>query len=252
MGGSVALALNLAVFPDCLPDELITAILRGAADKLREAGGAVAGGHTVEGPEPLFGMAVVGFAPRQRIWTKAGALPGDHLVLTKPLGTGIVTTASKADQAASEHVDETIRWMAMLNRRASELATGFAVHAATDITGFALLGHAVEMAHRSQAKLRFRATHLPFVAGAEGYAQQWLFPAGTNNNEAAFSQHVIFAPHMGDELRLLLFTPETSGGLLLSLTPEEAQAYLGAASEQGVAAWLVGEVAAGEGMVEVV
>lgn len=251
MGGEVALALNLAIMPECLPADIVSQILRGGAEKVKEAGGVLAGGHTIEGPEPVFGLAVAGFAPRDGLWTKAGARPGDRLILTKPLGLGLVATALKADLATSEDVEEAERWMATLNRQAAALARRFPIHGATDVTGFALLGHASEMAQRSRAGLRFRFSALPFVPGALGYARDWLFPAGANSNEAAFADLVTFSASLEDELRLLLFTPETSGGLLLSLPPDSARSLLAQARSQGVEAWEVGEVTSEAGRVEV-
>lgn len=251
MGGEVALALNVAVIPECLPSEVVSEMLRGGAEKVREAGGVLAGGHTIEGPEPVFGLAVVGFAPRHGLWTKAGAHPGDRLVLTKPLGLGLVATALKADLATPDDAAEAQGWMAALNRRAAALARRFDVSGATDVTGFSLLGHASEMAERSAAGLRFRFSALPFVSGALGYARDWLFPAGANNNESAFSASVTFTAPLEDELKLLLFTPETSGGLLLSLPPGQADAFLSEARSEGVRVWEVGEVTPDAGRVEV-
>lgn len=252
MGGQVAVALNIAVFPQCLPDDMVSEIIRGGAEKVREAGGAVAGGHTVEGPEPLFGMAVLGFVERERIWAKKGARPGDSLVLTKSLGSGIITTANKADQAVAAHVDGAIRSMMTLNRTACELASPFDIHAATDITGFALIGHASEMARESSICLRFHFDSLPFLDGAIGYARAWLFPAGTTNNETAFASTVSFSTAIPEEMRLLLLTPETSGGLLLALPREQALEYLRLCQERGVDAWQVGEVVEGVGSIEVI
>lgn len=251
MGGRVLFALNIAVFPQCLDDAIVSEILRGGAEKVREAGGAVAGGHTIDGPEPVFGMAVTGIAHRDRLWTKAGARRGDVLLLTKPLGVGIVTTAAKADAAEPEHVAEAVRWMATLNRAAAEAAAGLEVHAATDVTGFSLLGHAAEMAQAGRCTMELDVGSLPFVAGAGDYADQWLFPAGTTHNEAAFAARVGFAESIRQELRLLLLTPETSGGLLLAMPPQAAAAYRRRCTERGVEAWVVGSVVEGEGTVRV-
>lgn len=252
MGGEVALALNLAVIPECLPSDVVSEILRGGAEKIKEAGGVLAGGHTIEGPEPIFGLAVTGFAPRDALWTKAGARLGDRLILTKPLGLGMVATALKAELAAPDHAAEAQRWMATLNRRAASLARRFPIRGATDITGFALLGHASEMAVHSGVGLRFSFRSLPFTAGALDYARDWLFPAGANNNEAAFAPSVAFAAALEDELRLLLFTPETSGGLLLSVPADATDEFLTQAQAEGIDAWLVGEVTPDAGRIEVV
>jgi selenide,water dikinase len=251
MGGDVLLALNIAVFPECLPDEAASAILRGGADKMRETGGALAGGHTIDGPEPLYGMAVIGMAPRDKVWTKGGAQPGDAIVITKPLGVGLVTTAAKSGEAELAHLEASVRVMATLNRAASELARRFPIHAGTDITGFSLVGHACEVAERSSARLRFHFADLPLVDGAVDYANGWLFPAGTSNNESAFSSRVTFADTIPEEMRLLLFTPETSGGLMLVMPEAEARDYVAECQRQGISAWRVGEVIAGEWGVEV-
>jgi len=251
MGGDVLLALNIAVFPECLPDEAASAILRGGADKMRETGGALAGGHTIDGPEPLYGMAVIGMAPRDKVWTKGGAQPGDAIVITKPLGVGLVTTAAKSGEAELAHLEASVRVMATLNRAASELARRFPIHAGTDITGFSLVGHASEVAERSSARLRFHFADLPLVDGAVDYANGWLFPAGTSNNESAFSSRVTFADTIPEEMRLLLFTPETSGGLMLVMPEAEARDYVAECQRQGISAWRVGEVIAGEWGVEV-
>jgi len=251
MGGDVLLALNIAVFPECLPDEAASAILSGGADKMRETGGALAGGHTIDGPEPLYGMAVIGMAPRDKVWTKGGAQPGDAIVITKPLGVGLVTTAAKSGEAELAHLEASVRVMATLNRAASELARRFPIHAGTDITGFSLVGHASEVAERSSARLRFHFADLPLVDGAVDYANGWLFPAGTSNNESAFSSRVTFADTIPEEMRLLLFTPETSGGLMLVMPEAEARDYVAECQRQGISAWRVGEVIAGEWGVEV-
>ena len=251
MGGDVLLALNIAVFPECLPDEAASAILRGGADKMRETGGALAGGHTIDGPEPLYGMAVIGMAPRDKVWTKGGAQRGDAVVITKPLGVGLVTTAAKSGEAELAHLEASVRVMATLNRAASELARRFPIHAGTDITGFSLVGHASEVAERSSARLRFHFADLPLVDGAVDYANGWLFPAGTSNNESAFSSRVTFADTIPEEMRLLLFTPETSGGLMLVMPEAEARDYVAECQRQGISAWRVGEVIAGEWGVEV-
>lgn len=252
MGGEVALALNLAVFPDCLPDDMVSRILQGGAEKVREAGGALVGGHTIVGPEPVFGLAVLGFCPRERLWTKAGAVPGHHLLLSKPLGLGLLATALKADMAKASDVEEAVRWMSLLNRAPARLAQGYHVGGATDVTGFSLLGHGWEMAHHSGVGLRFRFDTLPITSGARSCARQWLFPAGANANESAYAASVVFSSSLPEEMRLLLFTPETSGGLLLSVPENEASNLLRQSSEQGIALWEVGEVTDRVGIVEVV
>ena len=247
MGGQVVLALSIAAFPPKLPAAVIIEILRGAAEKVAEAGGVIAGGHTIDDDEPKFGLAVMGTVHPSRVGRKGGARPGDHLLLTKPLGVGIITTAAKGDQADPAHVDGAIVSMVQLNRQAAELAQQVDFHAMTDVTGFALLGHAYEMASQSAARFRFDLDRLPFLDGAKEYAGLWLFPAGTCNNERTFEAHVTFRG-VEDEIQQLLYTPETSGGLLIALPPAEAERLQGLCREAGQSVWRVGEVVGGEGI----
>ena len=247
MGGEVVLALSIAAFPPKLPAAVLSEILRGAAEKVAEAGGVIAGGHTIDDDEPKFGLAVMGTVHPSRVGRKGGARPGDHLLLTKPLGVGIITTAAKGDQADPAHVEGAIVSMVQLNRQAAELAQQVDFHAMTDITGFALLGHAYEMASQSSVRFRFELEQLPFLEGAEEYAGLWLFPAGTCNNERTFEEHVTFRG-VEDEIQQLLYTPETSGGLLIALPPAEAQRLQGLYREAGQSVWWVGEAVSGEGI----
>jgi selenide,water dikinase len=246
MGGEVALALNICGFPPTLPEETIAEILRGGAEKVLEAGGALAGGHTVDDEEPKYGLAVMGLVHPNRILTKGGARPGDRLALTKPLGVGIIVTAAKGDAADPAHVPPAVASMKRLNRDAARLAQRIGVHACTDITGFALLGHGYEMAERSGVRLRFVVAGLPFLDGAIRYGNEWLFPAGTCRNETCFGRHVDFAADISDEMRQLLFTPETSGGLLLAVAPDKADNLTAAFADTGQPLWIVGEVTTGQ------
>ena len=250
MGGQVVLALSIAAFPPKLPATVISEILRGAAEKVAEAGGVIAGGHTIDDDEPKFGLAVMGTVHPSRVGKKGGARPGDRLLLTKPLGVGIITTAAKGDQADPAHLDGAILSMVQLNRKAAELAQQVTFHAMTDITGFALLGHGYEMASHSGVRFRFELDRLPFLDGAKDYAGQWLFPGGTCNNERTFEDNVTFRG-VPDEIQQLLYTPETSGGLLIALPPAEAGRLEALYGEAGQPVWRVGEVVEGEG-VEVV
>ncbi len=245
MGGKPFLALNVAALPPDLPPAFSAEILRGAAEKARQAGVAVAGGHTVQDKEPKFGLVVLGFVNPEKMLTKGAARPGEVLVLSKPLGFGATTTAIKQAKAAPEHVNEVIDWMTRLNRQAAELALQFGVRAATDITGFSLLGHAWEMASASGVAFRFEWEKLPFVGGALEYAAQFIFPGGASDNRLYFQQHVQFSRPLEEEQQLLLFDPQTSGGLLLSVPAEQVQAMLAAAAEIGQPLWVVGEVIEG-------
>jgi len=248
MGGQVVLALNIAAFPDDLPDEIIREILRGGAEKVKEAGGIIAGGHTIDDKEPKYGLAVTGIVSPDRVSRKAGAEVGDVLVLTKPLGVGIITTAFKSDVAELVHVETATEWMMKLNKGAAEAMQEGIFHAATDITGFSLLGHGYEIAERSGVRLHIRFDDLPFHPGAKAYAKEWLFPAGANRNQQAFGPHIEFAPRIGDEMQMLLFTPETSGGLLIAVPPSAASALLRGLEERGDTGWIIGEVVEGEGI----
>ena len=248
MGGQVVLALNICGFPPDLPPEIVSDILLGGADKVAEAGGALAGGHTIDAKEPTYGLSVMGLVHPDRVWAKGGAQPGDALVLTKPLGVGVVTTALKGEVADPAHVAAAVESMKGLNRRAARLFRQVDVHACTDITGFALLGHGVEMAERSGARLRFYVDGIPFVEGAARYAEDWLFPGGTCNNERAYQHVVRFAPEIPEEMQQLLYTPETSGGLLAAVPAGSLETLTSLFAEEGQPCWVVGEVMAGEGI----
>ena len=248
MGGEVALALNICAFPSDLPEGVVAEILRGGAEKVAESGGVLAGGHTVEDREPKYGLAVMGLVHPEHIFTKGGAQAGDILVLTKPLGVGIVTTALKGEVADPAHVAEAVASMKTLNRGAARLLRQVGAHACTDITGFALLGHAYEMAERGGVRLRFQVSLLPFVAGALGYAEEYLFPGGTCRNQTCYGQAVTFGAEVPDEMRQLLFTPETSGGLLAAVSADRVQELQRLADAAGQPLWVVGEVYAGRGI----
>ncbi len=247
MGGQVVLALTIVAFPPRLPSAVLAEILRGAAEKVAEAGGVIAGGHTIDDDEPKFGLAVMGTVHPDRVGKKGGARPGDTLLLTKPLGIGIITTAAKGDVANADHLQAAIEAMLQLNRKAAELAQQVTFHAMTDITGFALLGHAYEMASQSGVRFRFAFDRLPFLPGAKEYADQWLFPGGSCNNQRTYEEHVSFNG-LEEEMQMLLFTPETSGGLLIALPPADADDLEALFQEAGQAVWRVGEVGEGEGI----
>jgi selenide,water dikinase len=248
MGGDVRLCLNISCFPKDMPTDVIAEILKGGADKVIEAGGILSGGHTINDDEPKYGLAVVGFVHPKRYLTKTGARAGDRLVLTKPLGVGIVTTALKAGAAEAGHVAEATDWMKRLNKPASAILCEAGVSALTDVTGFALVGHALEIAEHSGVRLRFSVDRLPFLGGAHVYADQWLFPGGTSTNRAAYADRVEFGDGIPDETRELLFTPETSGGLLAAVPADRLDRVVALFAETGEPLWVVGEVTEGRGI----
>ena len=248
MGGEVVLALNICGFPPDLPSEIVSEILRGGAEKVAEAGGIVAGGHTLDAKEPTYGLSVMGVVHPDRVATKSGAKPGDVLILTKPLGVGIITTALKGQVADPAHVEAAVESMKRLSRDAARLTQQVGVHACTDITGFALLGHGYEMAEKSGVRLRFYVEQLPFLEGAQQYADDWLFPGGTCNNERAYEHVVRFEPGISEEMQQLLYTPETSGGLLIAVPSGKLEELTALFDTEGQEHWTIGEVVEGEGI----
>jgi selenide,water dikinase len=250
MGGRPLFAINLAAFPDDLPPEVMGEILRGGAEKLREAGAALAGGHTVTDREPKYGLAVTGLVHPERIYAKGGARPGDRLVLSKALGTGVITTAHKRDQVLPEEFDAAVASMLRLNRAASEAVQAtVGVHALTDITGFGLLGHAHEMAHLSNAALTLNYGALPWLPGARRLAEAWVFPGGSERNEEYYGRWVSFAPELLLEEweQRLLHDPQTSGGLLIAVAEDSLAGLLERLRAAGEGAHVIGSVAPGAG-----
>lgn len=248
MGGQPFLALNLAALPPDLPAEICAEILRGGGEKAREAGVALAGGHTVQDKEPKFGLVVLGFAHPQRLLTKGGARPGDRLVISKPLGFGVITTALKRGQATEMDIAEAVDWMKRLNREASQLAVEFGVRCGTDITGFSLMGHGLEMANASQVGMRLSLERIPILDSARRYAEEWIFPGGSADNRLYYGDQVHFAPGIPEHLQMLLFDAQTSGGLLLAAPADRLPAMLERASQIKQPLWEIGEVIAGSGI----
>ncbi|OGK85569.1 MAG: selenide, water dikinase SelD [Candidatus Rokubacteria bacterium GWC2_70_16] len=250
MGGQVVFALNVAGFPRDLPKEIITAIFRGGADKVREAGGVIAGGHTVVDAEPKYGLCVTGRVHPSRIFIKGGLVAGERLFLSKPLGTGVIATAAKADACDPAVLDRAVESMLRLNRAASEVAQEAGVRGATDITGFGLLGHAAEMVEASQAGIALRAKDLPVLPGALVLAEKGHWSGGMKRNrrhiEQTFGQggRLAIDPSVPEALAGLLFEAETSGGLLFSVPPARRGAVLEGFRRRGERCWEIGEVTA--------
>jgi selenide,water dikinase len=248
MGGSPFLALNIAAFPPDLPTGLLSEILRGGAEKARQAGVVVAGGHTVQDKEPKYGLVAVGFVDPRRILTKGGARPGDRLVVTKPLGFGVTTTALKQQKAAAEDVAEVVNWMTRLNRTAGQLAVESELACGTDVTGFSLLGHSWEIARASQVGLRVFFNRVPFVSCAVRYAEQWTFPGGASDNRSYFGKFVRFSATLSEMQQMQLFDPQTSGGLLLAVPKQKMDSFRQRAARLEQPIWDIGEVVEGEGI----
>ena len=250
MGGQPILALAIAAFPDDLPAATIQAILQGGADKVAEAGAVVAGGHTVVDNEPKYGLCVTGLIVPGKATAKANAQPGDVLLLTKPLGTGVITTAIKRNVGDQAHLDVAIAGMLRLNKIAAEIAQTVTIHSATDITGFGLLGHAAEIARTSGVGLRIVADALPLLPGALGYAQQGIVPGGLGRNQSYLEQngYVRYDSAIDPGRKLLLYDPQTSGGLMLALPADAAATLQARYADADQSCWRIGEVVKGSGI----
>ncbi len=246
MGGQPFLALNVAAFPSSLPPDTLGEILRGGAEKAFEAGVVIAGGHTVKDDEPKYGLVAAGFVHPERMLTKGGVKEGDCLVLTKPLGMGVTTTAIKQEKAAPKDIDEAVRWMKRLNREAAALAVEFDLHGATDVTGYSLLGHGLEMARASRVGLRFTYAKIPFTESAHQYAGMGTFPGGAFDNRKYFGPNIHFASGIKEESQMLLFDPQTSGGLLLAVPEKKVDAFLEKAEKIHQPVWVIGEARRGK------
>lgn len=248
MGGEPFLALNIAAMPPDMPAEITEEIFRGGAEKAFEAGVVIAGGHTVQDKEPKYGLVAVGFVHPGRLLTKQSARPGDRLVLTKPLGFGVTTTALKRQLAAEEDVKEVTDWMTRLNGTASRIALECGVTCATDVTGFSLLGHASEIAEAGKVKLHINYAQIPFVSCAQKYASQWTFPGGAADNRLYYQHQVQFGQSLDEQAQMLLFDPQTSGGLLLAVPENNLEQFEHLARKENQPYWIIGEVQKGKGI----
>jgi len=235
MGARPLTALNIAAFPMAsLGADVLADILRGGADKAREAGVTIVGGHTVDDTEPKYGLAVTGTVDPRRMMTARGAQPGDVLVLTKPLGTGVIATALKAGAARPADVEQAVRWMTTLNRSASTAMTEADAHAATDITGFGLLGHLADLCMASGVSAHISISSIPLLPGARDYAATGHVPGGTRTNQAYVERYVQAGEDIDGVTADLLSDPQTSGGLLVALEPKNCQAFRGALSNDSL------------------
>ncbi len=221
MGGQVLMAINLVAWPDTLDPAILSQVLQGGMDTVEQTNAVIAGGHTVVDNEPKYGLAVTGIVHPEHILTKGGARPGDWLILSKPLGAGLLTTAQKRGIVTNDDMDAAILSMRNLNRRASEalVKAGARVHAVTDITGFGLVGHAWEMAAQSLTNMRFYFEALPLLPNALHYAKAGCIPGGGVRNEQYLQSHVHFAEHLAAYERAIVWDPQTSGGLFAAIDP---------------------------------
>jgi len=238
MGGTPVTALSLLVYPAKGEMADLEAILRGGADKIHEADCVILGGHSISEEEVKFGYSVTGLVDPRRILTNAGAKPGDVLVFTKRIGTGVISTALKKGIAAQEHIDSSIRQMLTLNRAVAESMAELDVHGCTDVTGFGLLGHAREMALASNVTLEIDISSVQFLPGAMDYSRAGAHSGGLNNNRDFVSDCVLMPPGISPEVESLLYDPQTSGGLLLSMGQDEATRLMQARPET----YLIGRV----------
>ena len=250
MGGEVLFALNVAGFPREMPKDVIAAVFKGGADKVLEAGGVIAGGHTVVDAEPKYGLAVTGKVHPKRIFIKGGLRPGHRLFLSKPLGTGVIATAAKDGACEPAVLEGAVQSMLRLNRVAADVARDAAVRGATDITGFGFLGHAAEMVEASGAGIALRLGDIPILPGALALAEKGSFSGGMKRNRTHL-EHTLGArgglslgPSVGAADAGLLFESETSGGLLFGVAPEDTRMVHDGFKRRGEACWEIGEVTA--------
>jgi selenide,water dikinase len=253
MGGKPLTAMNLVFFPSCsLSAEVLAEILAGGMDKMREAGACLLGGHTVEDDELKYGLSVTGTIDPSKILRNCTPRPGDVLILTKPLGFGIISTGIKAEMAPAKLVKEACRWMTRLNSTAAALMLECKSHACTDVTGFGLVGHSVEMARGAGVTIRLNHSAIPVIFGVDALILDGLVPVGCYRNRDYYARYLDSGKIPGDNL-LPLFDPQTSGGLLISLPPDSAEKFLQRAGEVECFARQIGEVlTAGEFPLEII
>ena len=249
MGGQPIFAINLVAWPDSLPHSVMTEVMRGGAEAVREAGAVLAGGHSVVDEEPKYGLAAFGIIHPQQILAKAGARDGDALVLTKALGTGIITTAAKFDACSPEALDAAVASMRRLNATAALLANQYPAHAMTDITGYGLIGHALEMLRNESVDFHIQLSDLSWLPNAEEYASAGYLPGGIARNRDYYGDRVFPTRPISSTHHDLIYDPQTSGGLLLSLPVAKAEAYVSELAGLGQAAWIIGSVRDGNGCI---
>lgn len=243
MGGKPTTVMNIVGFPiTVLPPEVLANILLGAADKTKEAGAIIVGGHSIDDQEPKFGLSVTGLAHPDRIFKNVGALPGDVLVLTKPIGVGILTTGIKRDAVTEAQEKAVTETMAELNNIAAEHLEALNPHAVTDVTGFGLLGHSFEMAKGSDVTFELQMANVPMLEGTRDLADKGIIPGGSKANERWLKDEVDFSTSISDVEKSILCDAITSGGLLIALTSEEANSYVNSMEQAGKQATIIGTV----------
>lgn len=226
MGGEPKLALNIMCLSESMGKETVQEILRGGYDKAYEAGAIITGGHTIQGAEPIYGLAVSGFVHPKKVLTNSGARPGDKLILTKPLGIGILTTSAKADMVDREVLDRIYNQMATLNKAARDIMVKYHVHSCTDVTGFALMGHSFEMAQGSGCTIHIQSQNVPFHSEAYELAEMGFIPAGAYRNREYAEAGVKNISNVSRALQDIFYDPQTSGGLMIALDAKEAEQCL--------------------------
>jgi selenide, water dikinase len=248
MGGTPFMAINIAALPPDLDPAILQQIMRGGAEAAKAAGVVIAGGHTVRDDEPKYGLAVTGFVDLEGMFTKGGAQAGDHLVLTKPIGFGTTTTALKRGKAEPSAVAAVVSWMTRLNRDASQLGREFGLKGVTDVTGYSLLGHSSEMTLASSLAYTIEFEKVPLLQEALPYAQQGIFPGGADDNREFYGPRITFERELEEWQKMMLFDPQTSGGLLMAVPEAKIDAFLARAKELEQPAWVIGAAVSGSGV----
>lgn len=241
MGGKPAVALNIVCFPSCLPIEVLGEILKGGADKVIEAGAVVIGGHTVDDNEPKYGLSVMGIVHPDKVLRNYGCKVGDRVILTKPLGTGIISTAIKGGIASKEAYDKAVKIMSTLNKYAGEIITKYNITACTDVTGFGIMGHGYEMASASNVTIKLYGDKIPYIREAEEYAKMGIIPAGAYKNRK-YIEGKYSIKGIPEWMEDVLFDPQTSGGLLFTCSKEETEKTMSELLQLEITPSVIGEI----------
>lgn len=252
MGGDPQFALNIVGFPICsLPAEVLKEILKGAAQKLTEAGVSVAGGHSIDDPQPKYGLCVTGFVNPEKIWRNDGCDINQDIIITKPLGTGIITTAIKGEMADEQATAEAIETMITLNKKAKETIEKYQISCCTDITGFGLVGHSIEIAQGSGVDIHYNHQAIPFIHGAKEYASYGLIPAAAYKNMEHFKGRIEICPDVPQAVLDIIHDPQTSGGLLFACNKSDTKRILLDLDENGVFGKIIGQTKKGNGKIHI-